>query len=86
MTDLTPEEMYGGGSLAPHNQIEALRGHGWFVKLATASLGPNTGWKVWLSWRQGEPPHKEESKRCATLIEAAEWLVRTAGSWDYEDS
>jgi hypothetical protein len=65
--------------------IEELKAAGWYIKVATATLGPDPGWKVWLSWRQGPPPHKEESHRCATLVEAAEWCVATAAAWIYED-
>lgn len=57
----------------------------WFVKISSAQKGPDPVWRVWLSWRQGPPPHKEESKRLDTLEDVATWLYNTMNNWRFDD-
>ena len=65
--------------------LDQLVDDGWYLKVTPAMLGPKKCWRVWLSWRQGDPPHKEESKRLDTLDEVATWLTNTAEGWSFED-
>ena len=65
--------------------LDALLDAGWFVKISSAARGPDPVWRCWLSWRQGDMPHKEESKKCATLDEAALWFRTTASTWNFDE-
>ena len=64
--------------------LEDLGKTDWHVKLALDRFAPEPMWRVWLSWRRGPEPHKEESTRVPDLKGAAEWCTKTIEAWDYE--
>lgn len=65
--------------------LDQLLEDGWYVKISMAKQGPAPCWRVWLSWRQGDPPHKEASKRLDTLDEVATWLYNTMNDWEWDE-
>jgi len=65
--------------------LNQLHADGWYLKLAPGQKGPEKCWRVWLAWRQGDLPHKEESARLGNLTDVATWLENTADQWRFDD-
>ena len=65
--------------------LDQLVDDGWYLKLAPAKQGPKSVWRVWLSWRQGDPPHKETSAKLDTLDDMTTWLENTAEQWRFDE-
>ena len=65
--------------------INKLVEKGWHIKMMTDYTQPEPCWRVWLSWRKGQMPHKEESGRVVSLEQAAMWLETTAAAWHHGD-
>ena len=59
--------------------MNELAAEGWFIKVMFDGK-----WRCWLSWRQGDLPHKESSGKFNTLAEAEAWLAATAADWEFE--
>lgn len=58
--------------------LSQLKDAGWHVKIMT---DPEGGWRCWLSWRKGPPPHREESFRAAGIKEAEKTFTDLANGW-----
>ncbi len=66
--------------------LDALINSGWYIKLVSdLDSRPEPCWRVWLSWRKGKMPHKEESTRVNSLEEAETWFTETAQQWDFTE-
>lgn len=59
-------------------KLDELMSDGWFVKIASKE----NQWQCWLSWRGGDPPHKEAFAIHPNLSAVVKWFDETVINWN----